>query len=317
MKLRLSLGLIGCTLMTILAPSIQPAQASLDFGTSRQLRTCPSRSGRLTVEQVKKYVACYYEEKAPYEASVKFVDVLSVQIAPKPRRVRYNEFRLHQIDIEKPIYEIRGSLIVYECRNITEGYPRGQNCSVFREPRSTGKCYQTTFGDWYCMMGGSASLLRPERKMPAPGGQETSSSGKPENNEPEPEQTTRIKPNSAVDYNDSGVSKYNRKDIQGALTDFNMSIKIDSNNARAYVNRAILKSNYLNDIQGALADFNQAIRIAPDYAIAYRDRSILKKRYLNDIQGALFDLKRAFNLFQKEGNTEEYRRALEFLKEWS
>ncbi len=169
MKLRLTLGIIGYTLLTILA-SIQPAQAN-DYGTSRQRRTCPSRTeprnGRISVEQAKMYVACYYEERAVFNAAVDFVDILSLQIAPKSRRARDADLRLHQIDIEKPIYEIKGSMIVHNCQNITEGYPRGQNCRVSRIPKSMGKCYQTTFGDWYCVMGGS-SLVRPETKMPAP-----------------------------------------------------------------------------------------------------------------------------------------------------
>jgi hypothetical protein len=169
MKSRLTLGLIGYTLVTILAPSL-PAQAN-DYGTIRQLRTCPSRteprSGRISVAQAKIYAACYYEEKGVFNAAVQFVDILSLQIAPKPRRVRDTDLRLNQIDIEKPVYELRGSIVVHTCQNITEGYPRGQNCSVSRVPKSTGKCYQTTFGDWYCMIGG-ASLVRPETKMPAP-----------------------------------------------------------------------------------------------------------------------------------------------------
>jgi hypothetical protein len=170
MKSRLTRSIIGGTLLTLLAPSILPAQAN-DYGTSRQLRTCPSRteprSGRISIEQAKIYAACYYEEQGVFNASVKFVDILSLQVAPKSRRVKDSEFRLHQIDIEKPIYDIRGSIVIYNCQNITQGYPRGQNCRVSREPKSTGKCYQTTFGDWYCLLGGSSSA-RPETKMPAP-----------------------------------------------------------------------------------------------------------------------------------------------------
>jgi hypothetical protein len=171
MKSRLTLSIIGGTLLTLLAPSILPAQAN-DYGTSRQLRTCPSktepRSGRISVEQAKIYAACYYEEQGVFNASVKFVDILSLQVAPKSRRVKGSEFRRYQIDIEKPAYDIRGSMILYICQNtLGTSYPRGQNCTVYREPKSSGMCYQTTFGDWYCLMGGSAST-RPETKMPAP-----------------------------------------------------------------------------------------------------------------------------------------------------
>jgi hypothetical protein len=172
MKSRLTLSIIGGTLLTLLDPSILPAQAN-DYGTSRQLRTCPSRteprSGRISVEQAKIYAACYYEEQGVFNASVKFVDILSLQVAPKPRRARDIDFRLHKIDIEKPVYDIRGSMIVYNCYNTlgSTSYSHGSNCSVYREPKSNGKCYQTTFGDWHCVMAGGSSV-RPEHHMPAP-----------------------------------------------------------------------------------------------------------------------------------------------------
>jgi hypothetical protein len=169
MKLRLTCGVIGC-MLTILASNILPAQAN-DYGTSRQRRTCPSRtepsSGGISAEQAAIYAACYYEERAVFNAAVDFVDILSVEVASESRQARSADFGLHQIDIEKPIYDIRGSIVVYNCQNITEGYPRGQNCRISRVPDSTGKCYQTTFGDWYCLLGGS-SLVNPETGMPAP-----------------------------------------------------------------------------------------------------------------------------------------------------
>jgi hypothetical protein len=86
MKSILTLGFIGSMLMNCLDPSMVFAQ-TFDFGTSRKLRICPSRTaptkGRTNVEQAKQYVACYYEDKAPFNASVQFVDVLSLEIAPK------------------------------------------------------------------------------------------------------------------------------------------------------------------------------------------------------------------------------------------
>jgi hypothetical protein len=170
MKLMLTLAIIGGTLLTLLTPSILTAQNN-DYGTNRKLRTCPSRSepksGSISAAQAKIYVACSVEEKRVFNASVQFVDILSLQVAPKSRRVKDSEFRRYQIDIEKPVYDIRGSMILYTCQNtLGTSYPRGQNCIVYREPKSSGMCYQTTFGDWYCSMGGSSA--RPEPKMPAP-----------------------------------------------------------------------------------------------------------------------------------------------------
>jgi hypothetical protein len=173
MKLRLPLGIIGCTLLTILAPSIQPVQAR-DYGTSRQLRSCPSRTeptrGRISVEQAKMYVACYYEDQPITGPDVKFVDILSLEIAAKPRAARPIDLRLVDIDIEKPIYELRGSLVVHTCENLVSQYnaPRGQNCSIGRELKAIGKCYQTPFGEWHCVMGGMGLVTNQEYKMPAP-----------------------------------------------------------------------------------------------------------------------------------------------------
>ena len=170
MKSRLTLTIISVTLMTIIVSSILPARAN-DYGTNRQRRTCPSRTeprrGRISVEQAKIYAACYYEERAVFNAAVDFVDILSLEIAPKPRQARSGDSILPQIDIEKPIYDLRGSIVVHNCQNITEGYPHGQNCRVSRQPKSIGKCYQTTFGDWYCSLSGTSNL-RPETEMPPP-----------------------------------------------------------------------------------------------------------------------------------------------------
>jgi hypothetical protein len=175
MKSILTLGFIGSMLMNCLDPSMVFAQ-TFDYGTSRKLRTCSSRTtptkGRINVEQAKKYVACSYEEKAPFNASVKFVDVLSLEIAAKPRSPKPADLRLANLDIEKPIYDLQGNLVVYTCARITNSSlsaKRGQNCSIVRNPKAIGKCYQTPFSEWHCVMIlGSGLLNRPEYKMPPP-----------------------------------------------------------------------------------------------------------------------------------------------------
>jgi hypothetical protein len=175
MKSKLTLGVIGITLMITLDPNIVSAQ-SRDYGTSRQLRNCPSRtaptSGRIGIEQAKKYVACSFEEKAPFNGSVKFVDVLSLEVASKPRQAKPADTRLVNLDITKPIYDLRGSIVIHNCYNITgksEMTTRGQNCSIYRNPKAVGKCYQTPFSEWHCVMIlGNNAIERAERKMPPP-----------------------------------------------------------------------------------------------------------------------------------------------------
>ncbi len=173
MKLKLTLGIIGCTLLSLLIPSIIHAQ-NADYGTNRQRRTCPSRSepksGSISAKQATIYAACSYEEQKVFNTAVDFVDILSLQVSPKSRRATFSEHELNQIDIEKPVYDIRGSIVVYSCHNTLSGtYPRGRNCTVYTQPKSHGKCYQTVFSDWYCALGiGYASPDLIKHDMPAP-----------------------------------------------------------------------------------------------------------------------------------------------------
>ena len=50
---------------------------------------------------------------------------------------------------------------------------------------------------------------------------------------------------------------------------------LEPNNAGAYNNRGISKSN-LKDYNGAISDFNKAIELDPDYASAYNNRGSTK-----------------------------------------
>jgi hypothetical protein len=148
---------------------------TVDYGTNRKLRTCPSRKeptkGRINVEQAKQYVACSFEKNAILTPSVKFVDVLSLEIAPTPRSPKPADLRLANLDIKKPIYDIQGSIVVYNCARITDSSlsaKRGQNCSIIRNPKAVGKCYQTPFSEWHCVMILGSGVNKPEYKMPPP-----------------------------------------------------------------------------------------------------------------------------------------------------
>ncbi len=99
----------------------------------------------------------------------------------------------------------------------------------------------------------------------------------------------------ADDYFASAVQKYEKRDIKGALADYNSAIQLDPSYAIAYQNRGILKQFNLRDIKGALADYNRSIQLNPNNA-AYNNRGMLKKIEFQDYQGALSDYNRAIQL---------------------
>ncbi len=145
-----------------------------DWGTSRQLRTCPDRTvpakGKMSVAQATAYVACEYEEEPPYNARILFVDILSLQIASQTRRVNAGDVSLWpDINQRKPIYILRGSIVVHACANITgtaTGPKLGSNCIQSRVPKAKGNCRVDVFGEWTCYLGGYDS--KPLTAEPAP-----------------------------------------------------------------------------------------------------------------------------------------------------
>jgi tetratricopeptide (TPR) repeat protein len=125
----------------------------------------------------------------------------------------------------------------------------------------------------------------------------------------------QIDPSFAKRYYRRGNLKFVKlNDSQGALTDYDRAIQIDSSFAKAYYSRALLKIRKLNDSQGALTDYSRAIQLKPDYADAYYNRAILKIVKLKDRPGAIEDMNQAAKIFQQQGNTQNYQKAIDSLK---
>jgi hypothetical protein len=160
--------------VTLIGPQMAKAEeVQWNWGTSRQLRTCPDKTnpkkGNLTVALVSTYVACSYEERDPYNASVTFVDVVKIQSAVK-RKVNGRDIGLWpDIDQSRPVYVLRGSIVVHTCANITgnaTGPQQGENCSRSDLPKAKGTCWVDVVGEWSCYLGGIDPS--PKRKQPAP-----------------------------------------------------------------------------------------------------------------------------------------------------
>jgi hypothetical protein len=154
------------------APVALAQEVQWNWGTSRQLRTCPDKTnpkkGNMTVAMATTYVACFYEEREPYNAAVTFVDILSLQTVK--RKVTPRDIGLWpDIDRSRPVFTLRGSIVVHSCTNITnnEYSPKqGENCNRSDVPKAKGTCWVEVTGDWSCYLGGIDPS--PKRKQPAP-----------------------------------------------------------------------------------------------------------------------------------------------------
>ena len=64
----------------------------------------------------------------------------------------------------------------------------------------------------------------------------------------------------AATYNDRGLAKEKKGDLDGALADYNQSIQLNPKYANAYKDRGNAKRKQ-GDLNGANADFNQSIKL--------------------------------------------------------
>ena len=93
---------------------------------------------------------------------------------------------------------------------------------------------------------------------------------------------------------DSAIEKYEKRDFDGAIDNFNRALAVDSKYAAAYNGRGAAKQAK-GDLEGALADFARALELDPKLADAYYNRGLLKKTK-GDLEGALADYNRSIEI---------------------
>lgn len=91
-------------------------------------------------------------------------------------------------------------------------------------------------------------------------------------------------------YYFSGLKKSDIKDFNGAISDYNKSIKLNPNLFSSYYNRGLLKLQIreLRDLTASINDFNSVIKIMPDFAYAHNNKG-LAKILLKDFENAIKD----------------------------
>src|SRR6266496_3358477 len=107
-------------------------------------------------------------------------------------------------------------------------------------------------------------------------------------------------PKYSTAYTNRGLAKKNKGDLDGAIADCNRAIELDPKDAGAYSNRGIAKQAQ-GDLKGAIADYTRAIELDPKYAPAYSTRGLAKKNK-GDLNEAITDYTRAVELDPKYVN---------------
>lgn len=107
----------------------------------------------------------------------------------------------------------------------------------------------------------------------------------------------------AQEYFDRGRSSLSNKsdEIDAAIADLSMAIKLKPDYHEAYNMRGILKTNNKGDLDGALADYTKAIELNPNpssYSTYYTNRADIRAK-LKDFTGALADCDKAIELSPK------------------
>jgi tetratricopeptide (TPR) repeat protein len=122
----------------------------------------------------------------------------------------------------------------------------------------------------------------------------------------------RLNPEDADAYYNRGLVYGKLEEYDKEISDYTEAIRLDPQNANAYNNRGY--SYYkLEEYQKAITDYTEAIRLNPEYALAYANRSISYGK-LEEYQKAIADAQQAANLYQQQGDTENYQKALSFIE---
>jgi tetratricopeptide (TPR) repeat protein/class 3 adenylate cyclase len=101
----------------------------------------------------------------------------------------------------------------------------------------------------------------------------------------------------AIAYNNRGLAREDKGDLEGAIADYSKAIDMDPKYAAAYNNRGLARAG-TRDLDGAVSDYSKAIDMDPNYADAYNNRG-LARGDKGDPEGELADLNKAIDLDSK------------------
>jgi hypothetical protein len=153
--------------LAVLALAVTPAYAddvTSTYGV-RPATQCPEVTQPPNLSQVVLLLACRDDHDIDGSDHVGRVSRISVRLGA-PREAQYGDPNDDDVDTSVDVYPIRGSKTESTCSAITDYMQnQGSNCTE-TDFSGNGICYQTSFGDWKCILTGS--LVASRGQMPPP-----------------------------------------------------------------------------------------------------------------------------------------------------
>jgi tetratricopeptide (TPR) repeat protein len=110
-------------------------------------------------------------------------------------------------------------------------------------------------------------------------------------------------PDAAFSYNNRGIAKYSKGDMDGALADYNKAVDLDPRYSGAFYNRGIVFNN-TGRYDEAVNDYSKAISLNPGFATCYVARGIIEMDVFKNYFSALDDYTDAISI--NPGNAQAY-----------
>ena len=155
------------TIAGLLALTVAPAHAGsvMDTYGVRPAVQCPSITQPPNLAEVVLLLTCFGDHDEDSNGQVGRVSNIRVRMG-SPRPATYDDPNDGDIDTNVDVYPIRGSKTDSICSAVSDYMQNnGHNCTEV-DYAGDGICYQTSFGDWKCVLPGNRVTTRDQ--MPPP-----------------------------------------------------------------------------------------------------------------------------------------------------
>jgi NAD-dependent SIR2 family protein deacetylase len=145
--------------LAVLAAGSAHAQAEPLFGTRAAVACGAPVRSQPNTKEIEAQIRCNTETKT--NDRITLVEDIKVESGGLRAYNQFSDGYATSIDTSAKVMPIRGSLTRYQCNQLSKFSKvhttydvdnTNKNCLVVKQPKAEGKCYKTTFGDWWCNM---------------------------------------------------------------------------------------------------------------------------------------------------------------------